>query len=240
MRFKLRLMNDQVVFQKRRPGDAEPVQISGTAEPWTPRSVPSLGRRMVAPLPPSRTAKARTPGTEKSEQPHSGWPNLLAEAQAALDRADPETAISKAQAVVAAQPENTSALMILARAHADRGDYQRAGNFCLRTLEGAPTDPSVHLLLAQLAEATGDVVTAREALEKTLYLDPVRVAALVELGSLYTRGGQTEKGAILFRTARDLLDSFPPRAEVPDFQGMTAEELIRHLDDLTRSSRLRR
>jgi hypothetical protein len=77
-------------------------------------------------------------------------------------------------------------------------------------------------------------------LEKTLYLDPVRVAALVELGSLYTRGGQTEKGAILFRTARDLLDSFPPRAEVPDFQGMTAEELIRHLDDLTRSSRLRR
>jgi chemotaxis protein methyltransferase CheR len=195
---------------------------------------------MTAPLAPSRSSKASPPASKKPEQSLSGWPNLLAEAQAALDRADPETAISKAQAVVAAQPENTSALMILARAHADRGDYQRAGHFCLRTLEGAPTDPSVHLLLAQLAEATGDMVTAREALEKTLYLDPARVAALVELGSLFIRAGQTNKGTILFRTARNLLDSFPQRAEVPDFQGMTAVELILHLDDLISSSRLRR
>jgi chemotaxis protein methyltransferase CheR len=239
VRFKLRLMDEQVVFQKRRPGDAEQVKIRGTAETWLPKSPSPLVRPVVIPRPAGRMDKARMSATENPKQSPSSLPNLLAEAQAALVQAELKTAISKAQAVVAAQPENTAALMILACAHADRGEYQQAGHFCLRTLEGAPTDPSVHLLLAHLAEATGDLVTAREALEKTLYLDPVRVAALVELGSLCSRAGQAGKAAILFRAARDLLGNLPQEAEVPDFQGMTAGELRRHLDELIGAPPLR-
>jgi chemotaxis protein methyltransferase CheR len=225
-----RLLEDQVVFQKRSPGE-RPAASPEPAPAPSPRQPPAPRRSPTRPPPPVRGTPAAPPAEP------SPAPSLLAEAQAALDRTDPETAMAKAQALLAAQPGDAQALLVLARAHADRGNYRQAEACCLQALEGAATDPAVHFLLAQLAEAAGDPATAREALQRTLYLDPGRVAALVELGQLLTRDGQTGKGLRLLRSARDLLAPLPPQARVPDYPELSAGELIRHLDALLQPGR---
>lgn len=125
-----------------------------------------------------------------------------------------------------------SALVGAARNHADRGDYQQAESLCLQALERKPTDPDIHFLLAQLAEVGGDVATAREALERTLYLDSRHIPALVELGSLCRRDSNPDRGTILHRQAYELLGDRPATDPVPEFPGLTVADLRLHLREL--------
>jgi len=226
----LQLRDEQVVFRKRDPAAAN---VLPEAAPSSRRPHPPLPASPRRPLPcrPPAIARPAVPGRNQAGSPPSRHDGAtLAAAEAALAAGNPVEGIAMAEAMLGARPDSVAVLKFLARAHADRGNYQQAGHFCLRALDLAATDPAIHFLLAQLAEAVGDLATAREALEKTLYLDPGSIAALIELGHLCCVGGDARRGASLFVLARERLASLRREAVVPEFPGLTAGELIRHLE----------
>lgn len=120
----------------------------------------------------------------------------------------------------------------LARSRADLGDYGNAARICREAIELETTSPLPYFLLAQISEVAGDADSAKEFLKKAIYLDPGHVAAHLELGALYLSEENERLAAKAIVAARTLLKDSPPGSFIHPYQGTTAEELLRHADNL--------
>lgn len=120
----------------------------------------------------------------------------------------------------------------LARSRADRGDYDNAARICRDAIEHETTSPLPYFLLAQISEAAGDAGSAKEFLKKAIYLDPSHVAAHLELGALYLSEENERLAAKAIVAARTLLKDSPPGSFIHPYRATTADELLRHADNL--------
>jgi len=122
-------------------------------------------------------------------------------------------------------PIAPSADELLASAHAfaDRGEYNQATRACHHALAIAPLAPQPHFLLAQLAQLKGDVEQARQLLDKTLYLDPINVAATLELAALYESAENLSRAQTLRRAALDIVRALPGDAVIDPYETTAAE-----------------
>jgi len=111
---------------------------------------------------------------------------------------------------------------------ADRGEYESAEQACRQALSIAPLAPGPHFLLAQLAQLRGDFERAGELLDKTLYLDPLSVAATLELAALCERTENLRRAQSLRRAALDIVRALPGDAVVEPYE-TTAAELVHWL-----------
>ncbi|MDO8988962.1 MAG: CheR family methyltransferase [Sideroxyarcus sp.] len=119
-------------------------------------------------------------------------------------------------------------LLASARAFADRGDYDQAGQVCSQALSIAPLAPEPHFLLAQLAQLKGDFEQARILLDKTIYLDPRCVAAHLELAALCERTENLPRAQTLRRAALEIVRALPGDAVIEPYE-TTAAEMARCL-----------
>ncbi|OGR36978.1 MAG: hypothetical protein A2051_06015 [Desulfovibrionales bacterium GWA2_65_9] len=125
------------------------------------------------------------------------------------------------QAAVAAPSADD--LLAAAREFADRGAYDRAEQSCRQALGLSPLAADPYFLLAQLAQIRGDFDSARELLEKTLYLDPHNVAGYLELSSLCERADNLPRAQTLRRAALGILRALPGDAVVEQYETTAAE-----------------
>jgi chemotaxis protein methyltransferase CheR len=118
---------------------------------------------------------------------------------------------------------SAAARYTLARAHADRGEYQLAEQICREALTADPLFGAPYFLLAQLAQLRDDLVTAKEYLNKALYLDHQCVAAYLELAALHERSADLPRAQILRDTALEILRGMPAEAPIEQYETTVGE-----------------
>jgi tetratricopeptide (TPR) repeat protein len=116
-------------------------------------------------------------------------------------------------------PNDAGALLYLARAHNETGDYANAIEFFQRTLESVDAsesnrwlvDPNVGLLLVSLGlalENHGQAAAAAEAYRRAIARDPGEVMAYFRLGNYYMETSEYAEATDLYRKALALKPDF--------------------------------
>lgn len=206
-RLKSRMLDDQMILQKVAEGMAD--------------AAPAMAKS--APLPVPAPSARRPEGTKKEQRPGGA---------AVAARRRPAAGGAAKPAQTGALPQDLEASLELARSRADQGNYQEAARMCRCAIDLHPLSPLPYFLLAQVSEATGDGGSAKEFLKKAIYLDPGLVAAHLELGALYLGEKNVKLATRSILSARALLQGSPPGSLIPPYHATTAQELLRHADDL--------
>jgi chemotaxis protein methyltransferase CheR len=107
--------------------------------------------------------------------------------------------------------------------HADRGEYTLAEQFCRKTLIKTPLAAEPYLLLAQLAQLSGDFEQAKQLLEKTLYLDADCLPAYLELAALCERAENLSRAQTLRRAALEILRKLPADTVIKPYETTAAQ-----------------
>lgn len=203
-RLKSRMLDDQVILQKVE-------EVAQSAAPPANEAPPAV-----------KPSPARPPAVKGKEQRPGA---------AVAPKSGPARAAEK-PASAGTPPKDLEACLEQARSRADHGNYLDAVRMCRSAMETHALSPLPYFLLAQISEATGDAGSAKQCLKKAIYLDPNLIAAHLELGAMYLGEKNVLLAARSIQSARDLLQGIPPGSLVPLYQGTTAQELLRHAEDL--------
>jgi chemotaxis protein methyltransferase CheR len=129
----------------------------------------------------------------------------------------------------------------LAHGFADVGNYEAARQYCGLALAKDSFTEKPYYLLAQIAEAQGDIAAAKNFLKKILYLSPVAITAHLELGSLYAREQDLTRARKMLSLALEYLKALPADAIIEPFTDLPAAQLLpevqRRIDQLDSTSR---
>jgi chemotaxis protein methyltransferase CheR len=137
------------------------------------------------------------------------------------------------------EPHMCEAEFATAQAAANAGRYEEALLGCRAVLAQMPTFAPAYLLLAQLAEAQGNLDEAEESLKKLIFLKYDHIAAYLELAGIYARKHDARRSEQMYSAATELLRALPAGAAVETCQGMTAGELLRHVEELRGAAAVR-
>lgn len=110
-------------------------------------------------------------------------------------------ALSLAETILQSQDESVDALHLCAIALARNGAIDRASDLFERALMITPEDPNLHMNLAQLHVAKGDLAQATKGYKAASMLDPNLALAHSSLGNLAAMGGDTRGAEELYLTA---------------------------------------
>ena len=155
----------------------------------------------------------------------------LDEAESLLGSGSYHAAIQEAEAFEQHRRGTFRALYILARAHANLGDYERSIQYCHQALEADPFAAGPYSLMASIREEQGDPEEAKHLLKKAIYLSPSFVPAYLELGALYERDLDMARARKMRETALHHLKAMPP-ADAVDPYGMKANDLVVTVESL--------
>jgi chemotaxis protein methyltransferase CheR len=108
---------------------------------------------------------------------------------------------------------------------ADQGRLDEALTWCDRWIAADKLDPWGHYVRGAVMAEQGDAPGARNALRRSLYLQPNFVLAHLALGQLARGLGQAEETRRHFAAATGLLRALRPGDALPDAGGLTAGRL---------------
>ena len=159
-------------------------------------------------------------------------PTRYEEIEELLRAGQPQAVIEQAKLLAQTDPDNSSLLTLLARAHADLGDYGEAAACCEQAMSQDPFAVGPRYLLAKLAEAENNYLDAKSHLRRVLYLEPSHLAAGLDLAELFDREGDAQQARKHRLAAIELLASLPPGEPVEVPGTPSASELRQHLQRL--------
>ena len=122
-------------------------------------------------------------------------------------------------------PSKNRDIVLLVRAYADHGDFDRALRWCERGIVSDRLNPTLHYLHAIILGERGDKIAEMDALRRTLYLDPDFILAVIALGSSARKSMREKEAARHFTNARSLLEKLQDDDAVPESGGLTAGRL---------------
>jgi chemotaxis protein methyltransferase CheR len=128
-------------------------------------------------------------------------------------------------AMLSADPQNTRAMELLARALANQGRLAEACEWCERAIKSDKLNAGCHYLLATVQQERGQPADAVASLKRAIYLDPKFVLAHFAMGNLATLQGETGKADRHFANALAFLGDYQPEDMLPESEGMTAGRL---------------
>lgn len=108
---------------------------------------------------------------------------------------------------------------------ARRGDLAPAEKAALAAIGADALEPEPHVLLAALMMARGALREAERELRRALFLDPVFVPALWQIGNLYGITERKRQAAFAFARALTQLEGLSPELEALPFDNLTVGEL---------------
>lgn len=117
------------------------------------------------------------------------------------------------------------ALLLLARAQANRGHLREALARCDEALALAALDPAASYLRASILLELGQPQSAAEAFRRTLYLNPECPLAHFSLGNLLANEGHRPAARRHYRQALAILDTLPPARPLREADGLPAGRL---------------
>ena len=155
---------------------------------------------------------------------------LLSEAAALFRSGAYHKVVETLERLTAGQFQNQAALCLAAQACANLGRHDEAIAYCRQAIavDSLAADP--YRLLAHIREEQGDVEEAKRLLKQVIYLAPLFIPAYLELAELYQRGNDGDRARKLRATASAQLQKLPPDAIVDERGGLTARDLIQHLE----------
>lgn len=154
--------------------------------------------------------------------------DLLAQAQSALARNEPERAAQAFDAVLAAQPDHAGALRGAAMLAMRRGDHAGAAAVLRRLLAVLPAQADARLALAIALAQTGELGGACDELQTALQQQPELLSARLHLGMYLLDRGQIDRACTEFSAALACAVRLPESAR--------ALPQIQHLIQLARST----
>jgi len=121
--------------------------------------------------------------------------------------------------------DHENALLLLIRACANRGELEKAAQWCQEAITAYKLNPVFHYLQATIFQEQGEIEKAMQALKRARFLDPNFVLVHFALGTLARQQGQLAEANRHFANALSLLRAMPPDAIVPESEGLTAQKL---------------
>ena len=109
--------------------------------------------------------------------------------------------------------------------HARSGKLDVAERSALAAIGADSLEPEPHVLLAALMMARGALREAETELRRALFLDPVFVPALWQIGNLYGITERKRQAAYAFARALTQLEGLSPDTEALPFDNLTVGEL---------------
>lgn len=138
--------------------------------------------------------------------------------------------ISPQSAVVGA------ALLLIARAHADRGNLDLAIAEVQRAIEIDPLNHAAYLLLGVMYSRQDQWSAAIQMLERARYLDADSALISFHLAEAYRQANRFEKAQLEYRNTVQKLGRYPPGELLDGVAiGWLQETCQRHLDQISRS-----
>ncbi len=128
-------------------------------------------------------------------------------------------------AILERQSQNLDAYYLVAKIYCQFGDYDQAQYYCQLGLAAHPLSPQFHRILAEIAEAKGDYVTAAMFWKKVTYLCPEDAIAHAALAHTYQRQGNQPKAEKTAAKAQQLLDGIADDQPLDELDLITAAGL---------------
>ncbi len=136
--------------------------------------------------------------------------------------------------IISKEPLNSDAYYLLAYSQANMGNYNQAIQSCKQALKFNPLNCNAYFLLALISHALGHIDTQTKYLNKVLYLEPSHIPSHIELAIIYERAGHYSKAIKMRLCALDLLRKLPPNVSIKPYEGISVNDLIIYLENITR------
>jgi len=199
-----------ISLYSKQPG--RPVKVRVPTRTSSKREAGYRPRAIASPARPHGT------GTVAASQPAADSP--YAQAMSLYEQGD----YAQVVAVLSAHCAHTQAMLLVARAHANRGQLTEAAEWCRQAIAQDRCDPASHYLLSTILDEQGHAEEALQTLKRVLYLQPDFVLAHLSLGALGKRLGHVD-AARHFGNALRLLATHTPEAILPESGGITVAQL---------------
>ncbi len=121
--------------------------------------------------------------------------------------------------------ERCRALLADATTAANLGKMDEAERHAIAAIAAEPIDPEPHVLVGALLMARGALSEAEVELRRALFLDPVFVPALWQVGNLYGMTNRRRQALFAFARALAQLEGAPAETEALPFDHLTVGEL---------------
>lgn len=151
------------------------------------------------------------------------YPGHAALSYPAADAAIPLTPRQQAQPV--AKRVTSTELFAQARQLADQGELIPARTLCEQALQHHKLFAEGHYLHAMILQELGDIMAARTALRRVLYLAPESAMAHYALGLLELKAADTRSGERHLDQVQRLLAALSPEQLLPGSEGLSAGQL---------------
>lgn len=116
-------------------------------------------------------------------------------------------------------------LCLLARLHADRGQWAQARAWCEKAQAVDPLLPEVYYVLAMIEEHEGRPDAAIHNLKKVLYLDPERPLAYFHLAVLYKKQSQVKMAQRALKNTLCRIHAWPTEMSLVDAEHTNPQRL---------------
>lgn len=123
------------------------------------------------------------------------------------------------------EPEGRDTPQRNARVCANEGRLAEAIAWCEQAIAVDKLNPAHHYLLAAICLERGERDTAERALGRALYLEPEFALAHFALGNLCLSAGRQREARRHFANALTVLHAYPPEAQLPESDGLSAGRL---------------
>ena len=137
-----------------------------------------------------------------------------------------DEAIAVAQAALDTGRGTASTWVLLARAHANRGDLAGAARACAEGLARLPDTAELHVVASALESQLEQFAASAEAARRALYVDRSLAVAHVALGTALLRLGDAAAADRALRAAERALAVLDAREIVPASDGVLALDLL--------------
>jgi chemotaxis protein methyltransferase CheR len=176
---------------------------------------------------PRAAASIEIPPTEVAEQPATeSAPAADRRALMLYERGRYAEAEEQLLAWLSEKPDDSKALALLARVHANQGRLREALECCDKAIAAEKVNAGSHYLRATILLEQGRWEEADTSLKRALYADPDFILAHFLLGNLARQQGKVRNARKHFANALSLLSAYDREQVVPESEGIAAGRLV--------------
>lgn len=183
----------------------------------------------AAPAKPKKTASKRKTTRTKLDRPSRaslGIPHVEVKLGIPqVEQARPLQPILSSPPSPARSSEKCREFVAAAIKHARAAKLDAAERSAVAAIGADSLDPEPYVLYAALLMARGSLKEAESELRRALFLDPVFVPALWQIGNLYGITDRKRQAAFSFARALTALEGLPPETEALPFDNLSVGEL---------------
>ncbi len=234
--FRVRVFPESVAYQRCE------TSVSTVTPPPPPTTAPFVGWQRTSSPSSSvpRHSPARKTNTQRyqklrqnretsfvtSSTTQSQTETQFSQAEKLLRQGYYRQAIAKAEAYLEDPTYKLSAHTLIAQAHANLGEYNRANYYCQLALDIDANTAQPYHILAQIAAEKGNLEVAKSFFRRVIYFEPESISAYLHLGSIYKAQNDLVRAKKMLENALKLLEKLPADSIFYPEEGIAVRDVI--------------